>query len=115
MFLLLDEPSQVELEKKESTTTNYLDGPSTSKSLSLVKRDNLFNDEKQTTNNLIYFMDKDDKLEYDDVFYNTSPSVVSNQSHSSFSENSVDFSSDECLSNDVSKNNMTLGLVTIIR
>lgn len=115
-YFITDEYNQLELKKKESSSV-YQSGPSTSKSPSLiVKTDNFSNiksdDDKQTTNSSIYFMTKTDKIRKDDVFYNSSPSIPSEHSNSSFSENSVDFSSDECLSNDVTKYNNTLGLNT---
>lgn len=86
-------------------------GPSTSKFPAIETDDNFSHiksdKDKPSTNNSIYFMTKTDEICEDDVFYNSSPSIQSEQSNSSFSENSVDFSSD-----DVIEDNKILGINT---
>lgn len=114
MILILDESSQIKLENNESNI-NYLDVPSTSKSLAFpMKEDNLSNiksDEgQQNINKSIYFVSKTNITEKCDLFYNASPSIESDHSTGSFSENSVDFSPDDNVSNDVKDYNTTLGL-----
>lgn len=109
----LDEPSKIEKEKQESSIA-YQDIPSTSKSVSLNKDDELSNDKldvNQHINKSIYFESTSYKTEEIDVFRNTSPSIESNHSDCSFSENSLDFSSDE----NVSENDpVLLGLLLIV-
>jgi len=118
VILILDEPSELKLENKEPSIS-LIDIPSTSKSILSFKESNssnkMFNENQQDINESSYFRSKFNKTG-DDVFYNTSPSIESDISNGSFSENSVDFSppdfsSEESLSNDVSKNHrMLLGL-----
>jgi len=116
--LILDEPNELKLENKEPSIS-FQDIPSTSKSISPFKEKNssnkMSNENQQDINKSLYFMSKSNKTG-DDVFYNTSPSIESDISNGSFSENSVDFSppefsSEENLSNDASKDyRMLLGL-----
>lgn len=111
--LILDGPSQMKLDKKESSV-DFLNVPSTSKSLPFFVEDKLSSksDEKQhTINKSLYFVPKYDKSEECDLFSNSSPSIESDISNGALSENSLDFSSEESLSNDITEDKtMLLGL-----
>lgn len=112
-FKILDEPSQKGLKKEEPCTDN-LSGPSTSKSLlfehegvNISKSDV----DQQCINSSEYFESKTDKPTEHNVFYNASLSIESDHSNYSFSENSVDFSPEESLSDNISVDaNILLGL-----
>lgn len=113
IHLILDGPSGMKLDKKESTI-DLLNVPSTSKSLPFIV-DNTFSnksDEKQhAISKSLYFVSKNDKSEECNLFSNSSPSIESDISNGSLSENSLDFSSEESLSNDITKRDtMMLGM-----
>lgn len=105
------------MENNESSIKYHIDIPSTSKSLSFpTTEDNLSNNKsdehQQNMNKSIYFVPKTENTEDCDVFYNdASPlSIESDYLNTSFSENSVDFSPEESVSNDVKDYNTILGL-----
>lgn len=113
IHLILDGPSGMKLDKKESTI-DLLNVPSTSKSLPFIV-DNTFSnksDEKQhAISKSLYFVSKNDKSEECNLFSNSSPSIESDISNGSLSENSLDFSSEESLSNDITeRDTMMLGM-----
>lgn len=67
--------------------------------------------DQQYINSSKYFVSTPDKLSEHNMSYNTSPSIESDHSNYSFSENSVDFSPEENLSDDISdETNILLGL-----
>lgn len=111
--LILDGPSQMKLDKKESTI-DLLNVPSTSKSLPFIVDDKFSSkcDEKQyNISKSLYFVSKNDKSEECDLFSNSSSSIESDISNGPLSENSLDFSSEDSLSNDITEGNtMILGL-----
>lgn len=81
----------------------------------MIKDDELSNDKldvnQQYITKSIYFESMSTETEKINVFRNTSPTIESNHSDCSFSENSLDFSSDE----NVSENNsVLLGLLFIV-
>uniref|UniRef100_A0A2H8TPS1 DNA repair protein complementing XP-G cells n=1 Tax=Melanaphis sacchari TaxID=742174 RepID=A0A2H8TPS1_9HEMI len=99
-----DEPSQVKIENK-SPIINHRDIPSTSKSFSFQeKEDNVSNErnavDRQHINESIYFASSSTKTEELNVFRSDSPTIESDNSNGSFSENSVNFSPEESLSED---------------
>ncbi|KAL5237165.1 hypothetical protein ACI65C_004575 [Semiaphis heraclei] len=98
-----DEPSQTNLEKT-NPSINHHDIPSTSKSLSFIgKEDNVSNKnintvDQQNINESIYFVSKPIKTQEFNMSSNVSSSIESDNSNGSFSENSVNFSPEESLS-----------------
>lgn len=103
----------MKLDKKEPSI-DLLNVPSTSKSIPFIVDDKFSSksDEKQhTISKSLYFVSKNDKSEECDVFSNSSPSIQSDISNGPLSENSLDFSSEESLSNDITEENtIILGL-----
>jgi len=83
---------------------NHHDIPSTSKSSSFLgKEDNVSNKninivDQQNINESIYFVSKPIKTQEFNISSNVSSSIESDNSNDSFSENSVDFSPEESLS-----------------
>lgn len=103
--LTLDDPSEIELEKKESSMSNR-DLPSTSKFPSMTKDDYssyIFDENQQHTKSL-YFMQNSD------TFYNTSSLMKSESSSASLSEEK----SEESLPNHVTEEKIILGLFIIM-
>ncbi|XP_016661395.1 DNA repair protein complementing XP-G cells homolog isoform X2 [Acyrthosiphon pisum] len=100
-----DEPSQTKLENK-NPSINHHDIPSTSKSSSFLgNEDNISNkknniEDQQIINESIYFVSKSIKTQEFNTLSNVSSSIESDNSNGSFSENSVNFSPEESLSED---------------
>ncbi|XP_026821295.1 DNA repair protein complementing XP-G cells isoform X2 [Rhopalosiphum maidis] len=99
-----DEPSQTKIENTISSI-NHQDIPSTSKSfLFQEKEDDVSNKRiamnQQQINESIYFASKSIKTEELNTFINDSPTIESDNSNGSLSENSVNFSPEESLSED---------------
>lgn len=99
-YLILDEPSQTKLENK-NPSINHQDIPSTSKSPSFLENEDNVSNKKNNTvdqqniNESIYFPSKSMNTQE----FNTS-SIESDNSNGSLSENSVNFSPEESLSED---------------
>lgn len=103
-YLILDEPSQTKIENT-IPSINHQDIPSTSKSfLFQEKEDDVSNKrialDQQHINESIYFASKSIKTEELNAFINDSPTIESDNSNGSLSENSVNFSPEESLSED---------------
>lgn len=104
-YLILDEPSETKLENK-NPSINHHDIPSTSKSPSFLRNeDNVSNKknnivDQQNINESIYFVSKSIKTQEFKTFSNVSSSIESDNSNGSLSENSVNFSPEENLSED---------------
>lgn len=104
-YLILDEPSQTKLEKK-NPSINHQDIPSTSKSPSFLENEDNVSNKKNNTvdqqniNESIYFLSKSKNTQESNVFSNVSSSIESDNSNGSLSENSVNFSPEESLSED---------------
>ncbi|XP_022161036.1 DNA repair protein complementing XP-G cells homolog isoform X2 [Myzus persicae] len=100
-----DEPSQTKLENKDPII-NHQDIPSTSKSSSFLGNENNVSNKKnnivdqQNINESIYFASESMKTQEFNMFSNVSSSIESDNSNGSFSENSVNFSPEESLSED---------------
>jgi len=94
-YFILDEPSQKKLENT-NPSINYHDIPSTSKSF-LEKEDNVSN---KNIHESIYFVSKPTETQESNIFSNVSSSIESDNSNGSLSENSVNFSPEESLSED---------------
>ncbi|XP_060858120.1 DNA excision repair protein ERCC-5 isoform X1 [Metopolophium dirhodum] len=100
-----DEPSETKLESK-NPSINHHDIPSTSKSPSFLgNEDNVSNKknnivDQQNINESIYFVSKSIKTQEFKTFSNVSSSIESDNSNGSLSENSVNFSPEESLSED---------------
>ncbi|XP_060847212.1 DNA excision repair protein ERCC-5 isoform X2 [Rhopalosiphum padi] len=99
-----DEPSQTKIENT-IPSINHQDIPSTSKSfLFQEKEDDVSNKrialDQQHINESIYFASKSIKTEELNAFINDSPTIESDNSNGSLSENSVNFSPEESLSED---------------
>lgn len=103
---MLDESSQTKKENKNSII-NPQDIPSTSKAFPFQENeDNIskrISVDQQHINESIYFASKSLKTEELNVFNNDSPTIESDNSNDSFSENSVNFSPEESLSEDDAK------------
>lgn len=104
--LILDESSQTKKENKNAII-NPQDIPSTSKTFSFQENeDNIskrISVDQQHINESIYFASKSIKTEELNIFNNDSPTIESDNSNDSFSENSVNFSPEESLSEDDEK------------
>ncbi|XP_027836268.2 DNA excision repair protein ERCC-5 homolog [Aphis gossypii] len=102
----IDESSQTKKENKNSII-NPQDIPSTSKAFPFQENeDNIskrISVDQQHINESIYFASKSLKTEELNVFNNDSPTIESDNSNDSFSENSVNFSPEESLSEDDAK------------
>ncbi|KAE9525179.1 hypothetical protein AGLY_014423 [Aphis glycines] len=102
----IDESSQTKKENKNSII-NPQDIPSTSKAFSFQENeDNIskrISVDQQHINESIYFASKSLKTKELNVFNNDSPTIESDNSNDSFSENSVNFSPEESLSEDDAK------------
>lgn len=104
-YFILDEPSQTKLENKDPII-NHQDIPSTSKSSSFLGNENNVSNKKnnivdqQNINESIYFASESMKTQEFNMFSNVSSSIESDNSNGSFSENSVNFSPEESLSED---------------
>lgn len=110
IILLSDEPTkQTKLEKKESSIYG-LGVPSTSKSLLPIKEVDLSKPEidQQFSNSSIYF---ESKMEFEQLNDNSPENHLSDYSNRSFSENSLEFSSEESSSED----NTSLGVITCFK
>lgn len=100
--MYLDEPNKPESKMRE-TCNRGLDVPSTSKCTPLIKENEISSNksslEQQNITKSIYFASKlNERNEH-----NVSPSLESDHSDFSFSDNSLDFSPEETLSNDEDK------------
>lgn len=103
----IDESSQTKKENRNSII-NPQDIPSTSKAfLFQENEDNIISKrisvDQQHINESIYFASKSIKTEELNIFNNDSPTIESDNSNGSFSENSVNFSPEESLSEDDEK------------
>lgn len=102
----IDESSQTKKENRNSII-NPQDIPSTSKAfLFQENEDNIskrISVDQQHINESIYFASKSIKTEELNIFNNDSPTIESDNSNGSFSENSVNFSPEESLSEDDEK------------
>ncbi|CAH1731205.1 unnamed protein product [Aphis gossypii] len=102
----IDESSQTKKENKNSII-NPQDIPSTSKAFPFQENeDNIskrISVDQQHINESIYFASKSLKTEELNVFNNDWPTIESDNSNDSFSENSVNFSPEESLSEDDAK------------
>lgn len=111
-IFISDECGEKKSENRE-LTLDYQSIPSTSKSVPVIKDDLSINQsvgDKQDTIKSMYFESNTYKLKEYDECSNTSPSAGSDISNDPFSENSLDFSSEEdSLSYDVSKETLLLG------
>jgi len=104
-YLILDEPSQIKLENK-NPNINHQDIPSTSKSPSFIENEDKVSNKKNNTvdqqniNESIYFLSKSINTQEFNISSNVSSSIESDNSNGSLSENSVNFSPEESLSED---------------
>lgn len=94
VICLLDEPSKIEFEKKESNI-DHLYVPSTSKSISSIHEDDKSDIDQQDITSLSYFESKSGTIN------NNSLSIDSDHSSDSFSEKSIYFSLDDIPSSSI--------------
>lgn len=113
--LILDELGPPKLEKRESNI-DFLNVPSTSKSLTMTSEDELSNKpnkDLKKINDPLLFLPKSNKSGENDLFSRVSSSRKSDLSDESFSENSFDFSTEKDLSCDNSDSSTT-GLLAFL-
>jgi len=114
--LILDELSLPKLEKRESSI-DFLNVPSTSKSLSMISEDDISNKPKKDLKNInspLLFSPKSNKSGENDLFSCVSSSRKSDLSDEAFSENSLDFSTEKSSSHDNSDSSTT-GLLSFLK